>query len=477
MQYGRTYGCGSPQQQRAHKRWFVVNGQFGSLPDHNSALHSAEKESLRVSSQTALVRLVIRLSSIEPFTPFECPPLPCAMGGRKRAAAPSLVQQSKQLAATHKKQKLASQLQLEREKRDAQRKQAKKKAAARSPYKPHHTLLLIGEGNFSFARSLIHAPPSAGFTPLPGCQVTATCYDSFAVAREKYVDAQDNIDALRAAGARVWDNVDASQLHTDNTHLPSQPAAHCPVSPPSHYDFVIFNFPHTGSGITDTHKNNQQHQQLLTAFLHSLAAAPHLLGPATRVHVTVKLGEPYSSWRVPLLPRLLPMESRDSVRFVTSVPFWPHLYPLYAHRRTIGFKAGLSAEGNDDIQGGAMTHVFMRAVDSVPPGDNERASADDDQLLSASDRPSDYETAADEWSLPAGGELAEVDEESAAADECETRHGLSDHASDAAPGSPTLLLPTPRGRHKLTARVVKSSRLKATVPAKAKPNLRAFLFT
>ena len=392
-----------------------------------------------------------------------------------------MVQQSKELTAAHKKQRLALQQQQHKEKLGAQRKLAKKRAAARCPYQPHHTLLLIGEGNFSFARSLIAAPPTAGFTPLPGCNLTATCYDSFAVARDKYADVQDNIDALRAAGARVWDSIDATQLHSDSSHFPAQPAAVSLLSPPplSHYDFIVFNFPHTGSGITDTHKNNQQHQQLLTAFLHSLARAPHLLSPTTRLHLTVKRGEPYSSWHVPLLPRSLPSESKDSVRFVTSVPFYPHLYPLYQHRRTIGFKDGLSADGNDDIEGGAMTHVFMRVAESGGAADDEKTDGESEKVrLLPVDKQAAGMAYVEEQGRSAVSESVDGDEQPEARHDNASQRKPSLHTPELATEQPVVLAPMLTGRSRFSSQTGKGSKAKRPAQQlKPQLNLRGLLFT
>ena len=420
---------------------------------------------------------------------------------KKRAAAPSMVQQSKQLAAAHKKQKLTQQYQRDKEQLETQRKQAKKQSAARSPYKPHHTLLLIGEGNFSFARSLISAPSAPGFTPLPGRNITATCFDSFAVARDKYVDVQENVDALRAAGVRVWDCIDATQLHNDSTHFPSQSDAASLLSPPPlpHYDFIIFNFPHTGCGITDTQANIQLHQQLLVAFLQSLALAPHLLSPTTRIHITVKAREPYNSWHLPLLPRYLPPLDppaaantttttaatavagpvRRAIRFVTSMPFWPHLYPLYSHRRTIGYKVGLSAEGNEEIEGGAMTYVYMRTAEAetVKGGGSAKAAdreeVEEVRLLPAIEQPAVASAVAeDELAPSAASEDADGDDDDA--DERTAQHTASAPAVQAAVHLHAVVRPTPTARTK-----VKISKPKRTVQSSgsSKLNLRGLLFT
>ena len=78
----------------------------------------------------------------------------------------------------------------------------------RSPYYPHHRLLLLGEGNFSFAHSLIASPPSRTFAPLPPSHVVATCYDSFQQTIDKYPVS-----------------------HTHPRPSPSSPSSH-PLAPP-----------------------------------------------------------------------------------------------------------------------------------------------------------------------------------------------------------------------------------------------------
>jgi hypothetical protein len=100
------------------------------------------------------------------------------------------------------------------------------------------------------------------------------------------------------------------------------------------------------------------------------------------IHLTLKTGHPYDRWRPTLLAKTLndmqaqaqatkeaatgAQEGKLWGRFprlalLRCVPFLPQVYNGYAHRRTLGFKAGV--EDNEDIvkHDGARTYVFTRA--------------------------------------------------------------------------------------------------------------------
>ena len=206
-------------------------------------------------------------------------------------------------------------------------------------------------------------------------------------------DAASLIDALRSAGARVWDAVDCTRLHLDQTHFPAHPppASASPAPPPSPpYDVIVFNFPHTGCGIADTAANVAHHRAFLRSFLSSLLRSP-LVHPSLSVHVTVKVGEPYTSWR---LPTLLPRDS--PLRFRTAFPFCSDVYDGYAHRRTRGWKEDDGGgEDNGDISGGAMTYEWrMETAASARSqhGDQDSArEADAARRKRASDEHAEFE--------------------------------------------------------------------------------------
>lgn len=60
------------------------------------------------------------------------------------------------------------------------------------PFSASQKILLVGEGNFSFAASL-----AAHVCPGIGSKLVATAYDSEAVASEKYPDLQTHLSTVR----------------------------------------------------------------------------------------------------------------------------------------------------------------------------------------------------------------------------------------------------------------------------------------
>ena len=72
--------------------------------------------------------------------------------------------------------------------------------------------------------------------------------------------------------------------------------------------------------------------------------------------MTIKGGEPYTSWRV----KHLAIEAGLITK--TSWIFDHTLYNGYEHRRTLGFKDGKSAGGNEEVPRDSRTYVF-----TLPP--------------------------------------------------------------------------------------------------------------
>lgn len=112
------------------------------------------------------------------------------------------------------------------------KKQTGKKAVT-IPFAPTDKILLIGEGNFSFAYALAVTPP-VQLQHLPPQNITATTYDTEQECLAKYADAQEKIDALRAEGAGVIFEVDATKLEK------------VPQLKRKRWDKIVWNFPHVG---------------------------------------------------------------------------------------------------------------------------------------------------------------------------------------------------------------------------------------
>ncbi|KAJ2324799.1 hypothetical protein GGH92_010597, partial [Coemansia sp. RSA 2673] len=82
----------------------------------------------------------------------------------------------------------------------------KRKRGPYFPYRKHNTILLIGEGNFSFASSIAKRLGS-------GVNVVATAYDSEQIVAQKYSgDAAKHIAEFESFGGTVLYDIDGTAL-------------------------------------------------------------------------------------------------------------------------------------------------------------------------------------------------------------------------------------------------------------------------
>jgi 25S rRNA (uracil2634-N3)-methyltransferase len=101
------------------------------------------------------------------------------------------------------------------------------------PFEASDKILLIGEGNFSFAVALLQHPPTP-LDHLPPASVVATAYDAEEECYAKYPGAEQNVRLLREKGAQVLFNVDATKLERTS------------VLKGKAFDRIVWNFPHAG---------------------------------------------------------------------------------------------------------------------------------------------------------------------------------------------------------------------------------------
>lgn len=273
-------------------------------------------------------------------------------------------------ASNIKKHKLAAQEQqrknTQKKKSGGQQQQQRHRQQSQALYSTD-TILLVGEGNFSFARSLVENHLTEGAE-----QLTATCYDSEDVLYEKYEEARENIEIIRSLGGTVLFGIDGTQL-SKHKQFKNQT-----------YSRIIFNFPHAGkikkegersiivrqreektiidffylacfsikgAGIKDQDRNVRANQELLRRFF---VSAAELLSSEGEIRVTIKTCKPYDLWAI----RGLAKTSGLAVK--TAVPFDPSDFPGYEHRRTLGFKEGLSKSANEEIlQSDPKTYIFV----------------------------------------------------------------------------------------------------------------------
>ena len=191
---------------------------------------------------------------------------------------------SAQQTRLKKKQEAAHAEQVEKAKQTANaRPKGKAKAPPPKPTVPFEAtdrILLIGEGNFSFARSLVIDPPST-LEFLPASNVTATAYDSEDECYSKYPGAREIVTSIRHKGAHVLFNIDATKLDK------------CTALKGTKWDKIVWNFPHagmaphrgprnsslmahrrltTGKGIADQDRNILSNQLLVLDFFRSAAS-------------------------------------------------------------------------------------------------------------------------------------------------------------------------------------------------------------
>ncbi|OAL02704.1 hypothetical protein IQ06DRAFT_119326 [Phaeosphaeriaceae sp. SRC1lsM3a] len=247
------------------------------------------------------------------------------------------------------------------------------------PFGSYEHILLVGEGDFSFTRSLAISH---------GCaNVVATSFDSEASVREKYPQFEDIHDELSALSPPV-------PLHhdIDATKLSSYKQLRCARDDDDDgedgWDTICFMFPHTGGLSTDVNRQVRANQALLVEFFKScletsspkqrlqiLASQAHKNHPSPlrprsqflrmggRIIVALFEGEPYTLWNVRDLARHAGLKVVESWRFD-----WAQ-YPGYKHVRTLGAIEGGGAWKGEDRE--ARMYVFEK-VPLVADSDEEK---------------------------------------------------------------------------------------------------------
>lgn len=219
-------------------------------------------------------------------------------GGKKGSLKAALSSQQSRLK---KKQEAVQAIQHSERTKNGPPSKGKGKAAAVSapvrvtvPFSSTDRILLIGEGNFSFARALACSPPSS-LQFLPPSNITATAYDTEEECCSKYPEAAEMISSLREKGVKLLFSVDATRLEK------------CAPLRGTKYNKIVWNFPHagkeivnslqpvcsnvisshSGKGIADQDRNILSNQVLLLGFLSS-AASFLVTGPVPIVHAPRK---------------------------------------------------------------------------------------------------------------------------------------------------------------------------------------------
>ncbi|KAM0908675.1 hypothetical protein ACQ4PT_015300 [Festuca glaucescens] len=179
-------------------------------------------------------------------------------------------------------------------------------------YSSEQSILVVGDGDFSFSLALATAFGS-------GKNIVATSLDSYEDLGRKYTKAQSNVLELKRMGAIVLHGINVKMMKV-HFYLDTR-----------RFHRVVFNFPHAGFKGKEYEMHMViLHRELVKGFFGN---ARELLQPDGEIHISHKAGFPYDAWDI----KQLALES--SLTMIDKVSFWKQDYPGYNQKRGDGAKS------------------------------------------------------------------------------------------------------------------------------------------
>ncbi|CAL5081986.1 unnamed protein product [Urochloa decumbens] len=176
-------------------------------------------------------------------------------------------------------------------------------------YSSTQSILLVGEGNFSFALALATAFGS-------GANLVATSLDADEALRSKYCRAESNMMSLKRLGATVLHGIDVKSMKSH------------PDLKNRRFDRMVYNFPHAGfKGKEYEVHMIKLHKKLVKEYFRN---ARCLLRPCGEIHVSHKTGASYDKWN------LEGIAAKFSLILAEKVGFQKADYPGYNQKKGDG---------------------------------------------------------------------------------------------------------------------------------------------
>lgn len=227
------------------------------------------------------------------------------------------------------------------------------------PFEKDETLMLCGEGDFSFARSIVEQ----GY--IESDNLIITSYDnSVNELKLKYPHTfEENYQFLKDLNIPIFFQIDVTKL-VKSFKISKNNSWFKTINRLSDHRWgnkplqnIVFNFPHNGKGIKDQERNIREHQELIFAFFQNSLQLFNLINTKVQndtlrytqgydlnenapqakkltaegygnIILSLFDGEPYDSWQIKLLAK------KNGLTLSRSSKFQWANFPGYHHRRT-----------------------------------------------------------------------------------------------------------------------------------------------